>query len=303
MIRKPPGKKHLGQHISKKGLSAESNTVYKVWSVAKVFTAIETMRLVEDGLVDLDTPFAEYLLDVSILGRFPDSAPISICSILPHRAGLPRDECHWIDFNEHALAGLIESLEDCRQAYPVNSQFKYSNIGFDLLRYLIQEMRGESFPDYLRKNLLQPIGMEKSTFLRAQIPAQLDVALGYEYFKRNYYPYEQGNITGFPSGNLCSTIEDMGLFAKFIFRRGEVNGEQMIKPETLDEMFTEQSSDKRNLQPMGLGWKTAYILGSERMIWHDGGAGEGIGAVVPRSWEQGLARFKRENDRSGLPFY
>jgi CubicO group peptidase (beta-lactamase class C family) len=261
-------------------LPAESNTVYKVWSVAKVFTAIEIMRLVEDGQVDLDAPITEYLPDFSIQSRFPNSAPITIRSILTHRAGLPRNECHWIDFNEHALAGLIESLEDCRQAYPVNSRFKYSNIGFDLLGYLIQEMRGESFPDYMRKNLLQPIGMDNSAFLRAQIPAQLDFAPGYEYFKRTYYPYEQGDITSFPSGNLYSTIEDMGLFAKFIFREGEVNGEPIINPETLDEMFAEQFSSMRDPQPMGLGWKIANVLGSERMIWHDGGPGEGVGALV-----------------------
>jgi len=261
-------------------LPAESSTVYKVWSVAKVFTAIETMRLVEDGLVDLDTPITEYLPGFSIQSRFPDSAPITIRSILTHRAGLPRNECHWIDFNEHVLADLVDSLVDCRQAYAVNSRFKYSNIGFDLLGYLVQELRGESFPDYMRKNLLQPIGMENSAFLQAQIPAQLDFALGYEYFERNYYPFEQGDITSFPSSNLYSTIEDMGLFAKFIFRRGEVNGEQMINPEILNEMFTEQFSNMRDPQPMGLGWKIANVLGSERMIWHDGGPGEGIGALI-----------------------
>ncbi|MGB3700970.1 MAG: serine hydrolase, partial [Anaerolineales bacterium] len=259
---------------------AESDTVYKLWSVAKVFTAIETMRLVEDGLVDLDAPINEYLPNFSIQSRFPDSEPITIRSILTHRSGMPRNECHWIDFSKDALAGLATSLEDCHQAFPAGYRYKYSNMGFDLLGYLIQEMRGGLFPDYMRENLLLPIGMDNSAFLRAQVPANLELAFGYEYYKGKYYPYEQSDITSFPSGNLYSTIEDMSQFVKFIFRGGEVNGEQIISPEIFEAMFADQFSNARDPQPMGLGWKTAYVLGSERMVWHDGGPDDGVGALV-----------------------
>ena len=259
---------------------ARLDTVYKIWSVAKVFTAIETMRLVEDGLVDLDAPITEYLPNFSIQSRFLDPGPITTRSILTHRSGLPRNECHWIEFSKHALAGLAASLEDCHQAYPKNYRFKYSNIGFDLLGYLIEEMRGELFPDYMRKNLLLPLGMDNSAFMRSEIPSQLELAYGYEYYEGEYYPYEQGDITSLPSGNLYSTIEDMGLFAKFLFRGGEANGEQIISPEIFEEMFTDQLSSKRDPQLMSLGWKTADVLGSERLVWHDGGPGEGVGALM-----------------------
>lgn len=261
-------------------LPAESDTVYKLWSLAKVFTAIETLRLVEDGLVDLDAPITEYLPSFSIQSRFPDSEPISIRSILTHRSGLPRNECHWIELSEYALPELAASIADCHQAFPVNYRYKYSNIGFDLLGYLIQEMRGELFPDYMREYLLLPLGMENSAFRRAQIPPSLELAFGYEYYQGEYYPYEQNDITSYPSGNLYSTIKDMGKFAKFIFRGGEVNGKQILSPENFDEMFVDQISSLRDPQPMGLGWKTADVLGSERLVWHDGGPGEGIGALA-----------------------
>ena len=73
------------------------------------------------------------------------------------------------------------------------------------------------------------------------------------------------------------------MFAKLIFRRREVNGGQIIRPEVLDKILTEQFSNMRDSKPMGLGWKIAYGLKSERLTWQDGGAGERIGAVVPRS--------------------
>ena len=93
---------------------ATVDTVYKLWSVAKVFTAIETMRLVEEGLVDLDAPITEVLPDFSIQSRFPDSEPITIRSILAHRSGLPRNECHsdkHLGEGDDALGGLVASLQ------------------------------------------------------------------------------------------------------------------------------------------------------------------------------------------------
>jgi len=182
-------------------IPATADTVYKLWSVSKVFTAIETMRLVEEGLVDLDAPITDYLPDFSIQSRFPDSEPITIRSILAHRSGLPRNECHSMMYwpgGRNVLGELVESLKDCHMAFPVGYRYKYTNIGPDVLGYIIQELRGESFARYMKENLLTLIGMENSAFISAGIPAQKDVALGYEYYKGEYYPYEQGDITRLP---------------------------------------------------------------------------------------------------------
>ena len=132
----------------------------------------------------------------------------------------------------------------------------------------------------MKENLLARIGMEESAFLSTDIGALKESALGYEYYEGTTYPLEQGDITSLPSGNLYSTIEDMADFAKFVFRGGEAHGEQIINPETLELMFEDQFSRRRDPQPMGLGWKVARVLGSELMVWHDGGASEGIGSLV-----------------------
>ena len=264
-------------------IPASVDTVYKVWSVAKVFTAIETMRLVEEGLVDLDAPITDYLPGFSIQSRFSDTEPITIRSILAHRSGLPRNGCHSMMVapkGSNVLGELVASLEDCHMAFPAGYRYKYTNIGPDILGTIIQELRGESFPHYMKENLLARIGMEDSAFLLADIPAQQDVALGYEHSKGKYYPLEQGDITSLPSGNLYSTIGDMSEFARFVFRGGEASGEQIINRKTLSLMFEDQFSSRRDPQPMGLGWKTARVLGSELMVWHDGGPGEGIGSLV-----------------------
>lgn len=256
------------------------NTVFRLWSVAKVFTAFETMRLVEDELVDLDTPITVYIPDFTLQSRFPDSEPITVRNILTHRSGLPRNGCQRIEFNPNLLADQVTSLKNCYQTYPVGYRYKYSNIGFNLLGYLIEEMRGTPFPEYMRDELFLPIGMNNTTFLRSHLSAQAEVAPGYEYYEKEFYPYEQGDTTNIASGNLYSTVEDMGKFVKFIFRDGEANGKQLIAPDKFRMMFVEQASSPRDPHSMGLGWKTNRVLGSELLAWHDGGPSDGTGALV-----------------------
>ena len=279
-------------------IPARSDTVYKLWSVAKVFTAIETMRLVEEGRVDLDAPITDTIPDFSIQSRFPDSKPITIRSILTHHSGLPRNSCHpkVPGAGDDTLLGqMARSMKVGHLAFPVGARYKYSNIGPDMLGHIIQESRDKSYAYYMQEDLLARIGMKDSSYL---FPPQKNVALGYEYYKRKYYPYQQGDINTLPSGNLYSTIEDMSAFVKFMFRDGQAGREQIIKPETLKLMYENQSSSERDPQPMGLGLKIAGALGSELMVWHDGGPGDGTGALVALLPERKLGIVMFSNSTS-----
>ena len=272
----------LGLANIEQEIPATPDTVYKMYSIAKAFTAIETMRLVEEGLIDLDAPITDYLPEFSIQSRFPDSEPITVRSILAHHAGLPRNGCYSVGWygKRDVLDELAASLQNCQMTFPVGYRYKYSNIGPDTLGAIIQEIRDEPFPYYMEDHLLSAIGMENSAFLTADLPAQNDIAMGYEYYQGDYYPYEQGDITTLPSGNLYATLKDMSTFAKFMFREGEANGMQIIEPETLQSMFVDQYPGQHYPQPMGLGWKTAHIFGDELLVWHDGGPVEGIGSLI-----------------------
>jgi CubicO group peptidase (beta-lactamase class C family) len=168
------------------------------------------MRLVEEGLVDLDAPLTRYLPDFTIQTRFQDAKPITIRSILSHQAGLPRNRCYWLvsqPGDKDLLKEITDSVKYCHTTFPVGGRYKYTNLGPDVLGYLIEQTRGESFAHYMQKNLLAPIGMESSAFLAADIPAQREIALGYAYDKGDYYPLQQDDIPSLPSGNLYSTRE------------------------------------------------------------------------------------------------
>jgi len=70
-------------------IPASTKTVFKIWSVAKVFTAIEIFREVERGLINLDLPIARYLPGFNIQSRYNTTGVITVKSILAHRSGLP----------------------------------------------------------------------------------------------------------------------------------------------------------------------------------------------------------------------
>ncbi len=271
----------LADHVHERAVTED--TIFKLWSLAKPFTALEMMRLVEEGLVDLDAPIDQYVPNLALQSRFPDGEPITIRHILAHRSGLPRNNC--IHGNEwhmglDATERLAGSLKNCFLTSPTGTRYKYSNVGYDALGYIIQEKRGKIFPPYMVEQLLRPTGMSDSAFWSTDLPTASEIALGYEYYKGDYFPYEQFDIANIPSGNLYGTVGDLASFVRFIFRQGEANGEQLINPETLDMMFEDQYSRPADPQPMGLGWKIANVLESEKMVWHDGGPTEGIGSLV-----------------------
>ncbi len=245
------------------------------------------MRLVEEGLVDLDAPISTYIPDFTIQSRFPTNEVITIRHILAHRSGLPRNGCVRPDwhFGADALGLAVASVKNCTLAYPTGARYKYSNLGYGLLGYIIQDQRGQPFPVVMDSEILAPLGMVDSSFWSSNLfgVGQLDrarIATGYEYYEREQYAYEQADDAKIPSSNLYATIGDLANFVRFFFRGWEVAGEQLIAEGTLKAMAVDQFSRNADPQPMGLGWKIGPQIGAERVVWHDGGASEGTGSLV-----------------------
>ena len=257
-----------------KNMPATLNTTYRVGSITKLFTAIEIMRLYEEGLLNLDAPITDYLPDFSIKTRLPESAPITIRSILAHRSGLPRNsnlpEWYW-DAGTDIFKEMTKSIKNTYTAFPVGYRYKYSNLTFNILAQIIEDIRKALFPFYIKDNLLSPIGMKDSTFLSDQLADKDNIAMGYSYQDGKNNPLNQYDIIALASGNLYSTIGDICQFARFIFRGGEANGTQIIKQETLRMMFQEQYSRPIDPETHGLGWFTNRNRLSELVVSHSGG--------------------------------
>ncbi|MGB3712949.1 MAG: serine hydrolase domain-containing protein, partial [Candidatus Promineifilaceae bacterium] len=220
------------------------DTVFKMWSLAKPFTAIEIVRLAEEGTIDLYASIDEYVPGFSIQSRFPDGEPTTIRHILAHRSGLPRGRClhetRW-PAGLDATESLADSLEECFLTFPTGTRYMYSNAGYEVLGAIIQDKRGQDFRAYMKEHLLVPIGMSDSVFWSTDLPngsgpGEPRLAYGYEFFEGEHYTYEQYDIARVPSGNLYGTAGDLANLIRFIFRGGEVNGDHIISPVTLASM-------------------------------------------------------------------
>lgn len=262
------------------GVMLNEDTYFKVWSIAKVFTALEIFREYEAGLIDIDHPVTDYLQDFKINSIFQENRPITIRNILAHRSGLPRNECIPIRDAGNPLRSLDKfekSSHDCYLAFPPETRYKYSNLGYDLLGRVVEEVRDEGFPSFMNNSFLPLAGMSESTFDSESISGSENIAIGYEYFKKKFYPIDQSkNINSFPSGNLYTTLNELEIFLLKILSEDGI----FQKEETLNMMFQDHYSCRTDPETMGLGWKTTRINDKYLMPWHDGGPDDGTGALI-----------------------
>jgi CubicO group peptidase (beta-lactamase class C family) len=285
----------------KNQIPASTRSVFKLWSLAKPFTAMEIFREIEEDLVELEAPLTAYLPDFSIQSMYKKNDVPTIRDVLAHRAGLPRHE-------GLMPAGMVRDLNylerfecgtaSCYSSYPVATRYKYSNLGYDLLGRVIEESRSEGFFKHMKLNLLNDLGMKNADFYSGAIDSSLHRAVGYGYHKRKYTPYVQHDINNFPSGNLYATIEDLSAFLQSLFR-----GDLFNKENTLSRMLVNHYSHPGDPETMGLGWKLARMKNNEILVWHDGGPSEGTGSLIAFLPERKIGLAVIGNGTSFSGFY
>ncbi len=260
----------IGNTETKEAISNE--TTFKIGSISKVFTAIEIMRLVDENLIDLDDPIVKYLPTFNILYRF-DSEPITVRHLLSHRSGLPRNDnlvqWHW-DTSEDILKTQMESLNTTHASYPAGHRYKYSNVAYNILGHLIEQIRGRPFIFYMVDQLFHQIGMENSHYLTSYINNQDSIATGYFRSKSKTIAYEDRDIVNVASGGILSTMKDMQAFFRFLNNQLGNNYLNIIQESTLFSMYNPQFLSLEDPQEIGLGFfiDTDYV--GKKVVFHTG---------------------------------
>ena len=259
---------------------ASAQTVYRIGSLSKLFTATEVMKLAESGKLDIDQPLNTYLHNFNIGNRFPNSAPMTLRAMLAHHSGLPSDYLKgmWVQHPE-SLAQLVTDLNQDELATPPQTLFKYSNLDYSLLGRTIELTTHESFADAMQHDLLEPLGMTQSSFV-------LTSGLRDQYSKA-YRDGREVAIPGLrdqPAGSMLSNVADMSQFIKFVFADGMADGSQLIRPDTLKQMFTPQfpGLPLDFGHQIGLGWMLNGIdvPGAKQVAWHDGAYSPFYGSLL-----------------------
>jgi CubicO group peptidase (beta-lactamase class C family)/D-alanyl-D-alanine dipeptidase len=246
-----------------------ASTVYRVGSVSKLFTDLAIMQLVEQGKLDLDAPVSTYLPDFH--PRNPFSQPVTLRELMSHRSGLVREPPagHYFDANPPGLAAVVHSLNQTSLVYPPGTHTKYSNAGITVVGYLLQQRTGQPFAAYLKRAVLDPMGLRTSSFEPApDLLRDLAYAQMWTYDGR-FFAAPAFQIGIFPAGSLYTTVLDLGKFESVLFAGGRGPGGQVVSRRMLDEMWTPQFAAAGQPAQFGLG----FVLGSvdgHRAVGHDG---------------------------------
>ncbi|MCE9567010.1 MAG: serine hydrolase [Planctomycetes bacterium] len=243
--------------------------VYRVGSVSKLFTDVAIMQLVEEGKLDLDAPVAKYVPEFKPAYK-EGQKQITLRMLMAHRSGLIREPPvgNYFDPTEPSLEKSVLSLNGIEPIYDPGSRTKYSNAAVGLVGYVIQKTQNEKFETFVQRRVLDRIGMESSSFtLTPALKKKLPEAVMWTYHGREF-PAPTFSLGVAPAGCMYSDLRDLAKFELCLFAGGKVGDKQLLKPETIEEMFRPQFA-KDGSRGFGLGFIVGELEGKKR-IGHGG---------------------------------
>lgn len=273
----------------------DGSTLFSVQSVSKNITAMAVMKAVEDGLVDLDIPVTDYLPGFSVNSRFEDSpaSKMTLRLLLSHRAGFTHEAPVGNNYdNSGSFEEHVKSINDTWLRFPVDQRFSYSNLGVDLAGFVIQEVSGMPFHEYVEKNVLKPTGMIRSSFDGKRISDAGNRARGYNR-QLVEAPF---SIPIIPSGGLYSTAEELASYVMLHINGGRRVRSRVIGEESLALMYEIPGRLPWQINGYGLGTTVRNEYGL--LLLGHGGSGFGFCSNMIWSPEEKLGIVMLTNTSS-----
>lgn len=224
-------------------------TLFRAASISKLFTFTALMQLVEQGRVDLDADINQYVErrdpeTGNVLFRIPDTfdQPIRVRDLLNHTPGFEDRSINLFADDPARAQTVREAIEILPpdRVRPPGEQISYSNYGAILAGYIVEQVSGKKFEDYVEEHIFAPLAMDRSTF-RQPIPDALarDLSGGFIYegdapdpdaIKNTESSLAPGDFTpqifeiiqGTPAGGLSTTAHDMGRFIAAHLGQGQM---------------------------------------------------------------------------------
>lgn len=246
----------LGWNPTDAAVDAE-HTIYDLASLTKVVgTTTAVMMLFDEGKVRLDDYVNEFLPEFT--GGTKDF--VTIRMLLEHRSGLPAGRDLWRIANSPADAR--RAVLETPLAFMPGTRFEYSDLGPDVLAFIVEKASGQSLDAFLLDRVFEPLGMTSTGFrpshlVRSRIaPTELNPPRGYslrgEVHDENAFAL--GGVAG--HAGIFSTAADLSVFAQMMLNGGEFEGTRLIADSTVS-LFTRRAAGTR-----ALGWDTCGGHGS-----------------------------------------
>jgi CubicO group peptidase (beta-lactamase class C family) len=271
-------------------------TVFRIGSITKTMTAIGLMQLWERGRFDLEDPVTEYLRSCRVEHPDPASPPVTFRHMLTHTSGI--GELRRVTDLFRPMIGLgakpdgpVPSPEDyytggLRPGVYPGTRWAYSNHAFNVLGQLVEDISGEPFAGYMRKNVFEPLGMRSTDYLRSE-RVRDELAQGYNFSRGRLKPVKYLEILVRGAGSVFSSVEDMCRYATALLGGGANEHGKVLEAETLSLMMEPHYRLDERLPAMGLSFLLDDLDG-HRIAGHDGGWPGFVSSMVLCP-EEGLA--------------
>ncbi len=260
------------------GAPITADTVFRVASITKTFTAIAALQLWEQGRVDLDAPASEYLRSYRLVPRDNRFRPVTLRHLMTHTAGI-REVPHASGllrpvFGEAVRPGrrvppLAEAYRDGLLIdWEPGTRWRYTDHGPATVGQIVEDVSGQPFADYLRDHVFGPLGMTASG-LSTAAPTGPRAATGYEIGARGIKRVPAyGMATG---GASCgySSATDMARYLAALLGGGRNAYGAVLAPGTLATMYEQHFSPDPRIAGMGLGFWLGET-GGHRFAEHGG---------------------------------
>jgi len=263
---KPVYARGFGARNLEKNLPMTQDTLWGIASISKSFCALAIMQLVEKGKIDLYAPVNKYI-DFK-LGR--KDKPITVHHLLSHSSGIPEldatsaatqkemfipmsSEKDFMTFINKAGAEIFDEPEKL---------FMYNNDMYTCLGFVIEKVTNMKYAEYIRENILRPLEMNKSTFLKEEFEKDPDVITGYIPSKdgQSLVPEKiKNDELDYACGGLYSSIRELQNYMIALMNDGVFNDNQLLQKSSIEKMWT------------------PYIIPPKPYVQGEGGYGYGWG--------------------------
>ncbi|TMR89365.1 serine hydrolase domain-containing protein [Nonomuraea basaltis] len=239
------------------------DTVFRVGSITKTFTAIAVMQLWEEGLVDLDAPANDYLHAYPLVPARAGFRPATVRHLLTHTAGVgevlhPSGVVRPL-FGETVKVGRpVPSLreyyrEGLRIQVEPGTTFRYTDHGFATLGQIVEDVSGQPLDRYLREHIFEPLGMADTDIVRSE-PAQSRLATGYNLRSGGVKAVTDYEVVTAGAASAYSTPRDMARYIAALLGGGANQHGSVLKPTTLATMFAAHYQPDPRIPGLGLAF-------------------------------------------------
>lgn len=256
-----------------KGESASEDTLYELASVSKAFTGMGILLLEEKGLLSTTDTIQTYLpwFTLKYQGKPVDMQSLTLNDFLHHTSGLTNRK-HTKDIPEgntpDMLQKTVEMLVDAELSFSPGKQYDYGTVNYDVLGLVIEKVTGQSFEDFMKEQIFQPLGLHQTYVYKEEASATGYLAQGYRSSFFTTTPYRAPDYAGNkPAGYIISCTKDMARWMGI--QMGTVKDIPEIYQTVIEKSHQgDKSVPVVNDMYYGAGW---LVNADKTIIEHSGG--------------------------------